>query len=66
MKCVFIAKHRSIGPAAWLFHASLPRGPSARALADKVLARKVWASFVASARTYGGRRVWKDVSADGG
>lgn len=76
MKCVFIAKHRSIGPVAWLcealgvfrsgFHAWLTRGPSARALADKALARKVRASFVASARTYGGRRVWKDVLADGG
>ena len=76
MKFVFIAKHRSIWPVAWLcaaldvsrsgFHAWLSRGPSVRALADEALAPKVRASFVASARTYGARRVWRDVLAAGG
>ncbi|VTZ25033.1 transposase [Methylocella tundrae] len=75
MKFGFIAKHRSIWPMAWLcealgvshsgFHAWLARVPSARALADEALAPKVRASFVASARTYGARRVWRDVLADG-
>ena len=75
MKFGFIAKHRSIWPVAWLcealgvsrsgFHAWLARGPSARALADEALAPKVRASFVVSARTYGARRVWRDVLADG-
>jgi putative transposase len=75
MKFGFIAKHRSIWPVAWLcealgvsrsgFHAWLVRGPSARALADEALAPKVRESFVASARTYGARRVWRDVLANG-
>jgi putative transposase len=75
MKFGFIAKHRSIWPVAWLcealgvsrsgFHAWLARGPSARALADEALAQKVRESFVASARTYGARRVWRDVLANG-
>jgi putative transposase len=75
MKLGFIAKHRSIWPVAWLcealgvsrsgFHAWLARGPSARALADEALAQKVRESFVASARTYGARRVWRDVLANG-
>ena len=70
MKFVFIAKHPSIWPVAWLcaaldvsrsgFHAWLSRGPSVRALADEALAPKVRASFVASARTYGARRVWRE------
>jgi putative transposase len=47
------------------FHAWLNRGRSARALSDEALMPKVKASFVASARTYGARRVWRDMLADG-
>jgi len=75
MKFGFIAKHRSIWPVAWLcealgvsrsgFHAWLHRGPSARTIVDEELTTKVRTSFIASARTYGARRVWRDVLADG-
>jgi putative transposase len=75
MKFGFIAKHRSIWPVAWLcealgvsrsgFHAWLHRGPSARMIADEELTATVRASFIASGRTYGARRVWRDVLADG-
>jgi putative transposase len=75
MRFGFIAKHRAIWPVAWLcealgvsrsgFHAWLSRGRSARALADEALTPMVKASFVASARTYGARRVWRDILADG-
>ena len=75
MRFAFIAKHRSVWPVAWLcaaldvsrsgFHAWLTRGPSARALVDEALMAKVRASFVASARTYGARRVWHDMLAEG-
>ena len=47
------------------FHAWLRRGPSVRAKADETLLPKVRASFVASSRTYGARRVWRDVLAEG-
>ena len=75
MKFAFVAKHRGIWPAAWLcealgvsrggFDAWLKRPPSARARADEALAGKVLTSFLASDRTYGARRVWHDVLADG-
>jgi putative transposase len=75
MKFVFIAKHRSIWPVAWLcealgvsrsgFHAWLTRTPSRRAREDEIIGAKVRASFIASARTYGARRVWRDVLAEG-
>ena len=75
MKFAFVAKHRGIWPAAWLcealgvsrggFCAWLTRPPSARARGDEELAAKVRASFLASDRTYGARRVWRDVLADG-
>jgi len=75
MRFAFIAKHRSVWPVAWLcaaldvsrsgFHAWLTRGPSARALVDEALMAKLRASFVASARTYGARRVWHDMLAEG-
>ena len=75
MKFAFIAKHRSIWPVAWLcealdvsrsgFHAWLGRGPSRRSRDDVAIGVKVRASFVASDRTYGARRVWRDVLADG-
>ncbi|WP_354212201.1 MULTISPECIES: IS3 family transposase [unclassified Bradyrhizobium] len=75
MKFVFIAKHRNIWPVAWLceamgvsrsgFHAWLNRSPSARSRSDETVGQQVKASFVASDRTYGARRVWRDLLADG-
>ena len=75
MKFAFIAKHRHVWPVSWLcealdvsrsgFHAWLRRGPSARERADEGLIVKIRSSFVGSARTYGARRVWRDVLAEG-
>ena len=75
MKFGFVAKHRGIWPVRWLcealgvsrsgFHAWLHRSPSARARSDEVLGAQVKASFVGSDRTYGARRVWHDVLAEG-
>jgi putative transposase len=75
VRFAFIAKHRGIWPAEWLcgalgvsrggFYAWLIRPPSKRARCDETLAAKVRASFVASDRTYGARRVWRDVLAEG-
>ena len=75
MKFGFIAKHRSIWPVAWLcdalgvsrsgFHAWLNRSPSARSSSDEALGTQVKASFLASDRTYGARRVWHDLLANG-
>jgi putative transposase len=71
----FIAKHRGIGPAGWLcealgvsragFYAWRARSPSARTRADEQLLIRVRASFLASDRTYGARRVWHDLLAEG-
>ncbi len=75
MKFGFVAKHRGIWPVRWLckaldvsrngFHAWLTRPPSTRAWSDEVLGAQVKASFVRSDRTYGARRVWHDVLAEG-
>ena len=75
MKFGFIAKHRAIWPASWLcealgvsrsgFHAWLTRAPSARSRSDEEIGAKVRASVMGSDRTYGARRVWHDVLADG-
>lgn len=75
MRFAFIAKHRSIWPVAWLcdaldvsrsgFHAWLNRSPSAHARHDDVLATAIDRSFKSSDRTYGARRVWHDVLAEG-
>src|SRR6202048_2163503 len=75
MKFVFIAKHRSIWPVSWLwnalgvsrsgFHAWLNRSPSVRSRNDEAVGQQVNASFIASDRTYGARRVWRDLRADG-
>jgi len=71
----FIAKHRGIWPISWMcgalgvsrsgFHAWLTRPPSARARIDEVVGARVRASFMLSDRTYGARRVWRDVLAEG-
>jgi putative transposase len=75
MKFAFIAKHRGNWPAGWLcgalgvsrggFYAWLTRPRSARARSNEELSAKVRASFLASDRTYGARRVWHDMLADG-
>ena len=75
MKFGFIARHRGIWPVAWLcaalgvarsgFHAWLGRAPSQRSRSDAELGAKVRASFIASGRTYGARRVWHDILAEG-
>ncbi len=75
IRFVFIAKHRSIWPVMWLckaldvsrsgFHAWMNRKPAKRTLENEVIARVVRQSFIASDRTYGARRVWHDVLAEG-
>jgi putative transposase len=75
VKFAFIAKHRGIWPADWLcgalgvsrggFYAWLTRPRSARAVSDEELAAKVRASFLASGRTYGARRVLRDMIEEG-
>lgn len=75
MRFSFIARHRGIWPVAWQcealgvsrsgFHAWLTRRRSARAQIDEALIPRIRASFMASARTYGARRVWRDLLADG-
>ena len=75
MKFGFIAKHRGIWPADWLcealgvsrggFYAWLTRPRSQRSRSDEELGAKVRASFLASDRTYGARRVWHDMLAEG-
>jgi putative transposase len=75
MKFGFVAKHRGVWPVSWIcealgvsrsgFHAWLGRAPSARARSDEMLGARVRASFIASYRTYGARRVWHDVLAEG-
>jgi len=75
MKFVFIAKHRNIWPVAWLcdamgvsrsgFHAWRSRSPSPRSRSDDAVGQQVKASFIASDRTYGARRVWRDLLAEG-
>ena len=75
MKFAFIAKHRGIWPAEWLcgalgvsrggFYAWLTRPRSRRSRSDEEVGAKVRASFLASDRTYGARRVWHDMLAEG-
>src|SRR5205807_5561340 len=71
VKFSFVAKHRGIWPAEWLcgalgvsrggFYAWLTRPRSQRSRSDEELGAKVRASFLASDRTYGARRVWHDM-----
>lgn len=71
----FIAKHRGIWPIDWMcdalgvsrtgFYDWLSRPPSARTRGDAAIGAKAKASFLASDRTYGARRVWREVLADG-
>lgn len=71
----FIAKHRGIWPLKWMcdalgvsrsgYHAWLTRPPSERSISNALLGKHVHDSFIASDRTYGARRVWRDVLAKG-
>jgi len=75
MKFGFMAKRRGIWPADWLcevlgvsrggFYAWLTRPRSRRSRSDEEPGTKVRASFLASGRTYGARRVWHDLLAEG-
>jgi putative transposase len=75
VKFEFVAKHRGAWPVNMLcealgvsrsgFYAWLVRPPSCRSQADEVLGAQVRQSFVGSDRTYGARRVWHDVLAQG-
>lgn len=47
------------------FHAWLNRSPSQHARYDEVLLDKIKGSFKDSDRTYGARRVWHDLLAEG-
>ena len=67
----FIAKHRGIWPVRLIcealgvsrsgFYEWLTRGPSQRSQRDEALTQEVRKSFLDSGRTYGARRVWRDV-----
>ena len=75
MRFAFIARHRHIWPVSWLckaldvsrsgFHAWLTRPASHREIDDARLVRAIDKSFKASDRTYGARRVWRDVLEEG-
>ena len=75
MKFSFIAKHRGIWAVDWMcgalgvsrggFYAWLTRPRSQRSRDNEELAAKVRLSFLASDRTYGARRVWRDLLAEG-
>ena len=75
MKFAFVAKHRSIWPVSWLckaldvstsgFHDWLNRKPAKRKLENEAVLGLIRRSFLESDRTYGARRVWKDVLAEG-
>jgi hypothetical protein len=75
MKFGFIAKHRGIWPVLWMcealgvsrggFYAWLTRPRSQRSRDDDELSAKVRANFLGSDRTYGARRVWRDLLTEG-
>ncbi len=75
MRFGFVAKHRGIWPVALMcgtlgvsrggFYAWLDRPRSQRDMDDEVIGKHIKQSFVDSDRTYGARRVWRDVLAVG-
>jgi putative transposase len=75
VKFGFVAKHRGAWPVVMMcealgvsrsgFYAWLERPRSQRSLDDERLGRLARESFVDSDRTYGSRRVWRDVLASG-
>jgi putative transposase len=70
-----MAKHRGVWPIVVMcealgvsrggFYYWLDRPPSQRSLTNEALAKQVKHSFVSSDRTYGARRIWRDVLASG-
>jgi putative transposase len=56
---------RTVGVSRCGFYAWLTRPRSERSRSDEVLGAKIRASFLASDRTYGARRVWHDLIAEG-
>ena len=75
MKFGFVAKHRGVWPAGLIcealgvsrsgFYAWLNRPRSRRSLVDEAISALVRQSFIGSDRTYGARRVWRDVLSEG-
>lgn len=75
MRYGFVAKHRGVWPIEVScgaldisksgFYGWLRRRPSARQQMDERLKLVIQSSFIASDRTYGYRRVWRDVLAAG-
>ena len=75
MRFSFIAKHRHVWPVSWLcaamgvsrsgLDAWLNRPVSARAAYDETIGAVMRQSFKDSDRTYGARRVWRDVLEEG-
>lgn len=75
MKFGFVAKHRGTWPVNLMcdalgvsrsgFYAWLERPRSQRSLVDEALGISIRQSILASDRTYGARRVWHDVLAQG-
>ena len=76
MKFAFIAKHRGIWPVAWLCEAlgvsrsrlpclAQPAAERTQSAMMKCWLARIGQSFKASDRTYGARRVWHDVLAEG-
>ena len=75
MKFGFVAKHRGVwavdlmcgalGVSRGGFYAWLTRPRSRRSRSDEEIGAKVRTSFLGSDRTYGARRVWRDLLADG-
>ena len=55
----------ALGVSRGGFYAWLKRPRSRRSRSDEELGAKVRASFIASDRTYGARRVWRDLLAEG-
>lgn len=75
MRFAFIARHRHIWPVSWLcdvldvsrsgFHAWLNRPTSTREIHDAKPVTAIETRCKASDRTYGARRVWRDVLEEG-
>jgi len=59
------ASTEAMGVSRSGFHAWLNRSPSARSRSDEAVGQQVKASFLAGDRTYGARRIWRDLLADG-
>ena len=75
MKFGFVARHRGAWPVGMMcealgvsrsgFYGWLGRAPSRRSLEDERLGQLARQSFLDSDRTYGARRVWREVLATG-